>query len=85
MSTSIREKTKNRLLPIVAQFSFYKEKLKDLPSQTSSFFKVLCLTEYWFNDRNSESSLYQFPQYTAIHKHRIPSHKSGQGFTSMTY
>ena len=43
------------------------EKLKDFLSQTGSFFKVLCLTETWLIDRNSESSLYQLPQYTAIH------------------
>ena len=55
------------------------EKLKDFLSQTGSFFKVLCLTETWFHDRNSESSLYQLPQYTAIHQHRSPSHKSGRG------
>ena len=54
------------------------EKLKDFLSQTGSFFKVLCLTETWFDDRNSESSLYQLPQYTAIHHHRSPSHKSGR-------
>ena len=53
------------------------EKLKDFLSQTGSFFKVLCLT--WLDDRNSESSLYQLPQYTAIHQHRNPSHKSGRG------
>ena len=46
------------------------EKLKDFLSQTGSFFKVLCLTETWFDDRNSESSLYQLPQYTVIHQHR---------------
>ena len=34
------------------------EKLKDLLSQTCSFFKGLCFTETWFDDRNSESSLY---------------------------
>ena len=45
------------------------EKLKDFLSQTGSFFKVLCLTETWFDDRNSESLLYQLPQYTAIHQH----------------
>ena len=42
------------------------------------FFKVLCLTETWFDDRNSESSLYQLPQYTVIHQHRSPSHKNGR-------
>ena len=55
------------------------EKLKDFLSQTGSFSKVLCLTETWFDDRNSESSLDQLPQYTAIHQHRSPSHKSGRG------
>ena len=55
------------------------ERLKDFLSQTGSFFKVVCLTETWFDDRNSESSLYQLPQYTAIHQHRSPSHKSRQG------
>ena len=54
------------------------EKLKDFFSQTGSFFKVLCLTETWFHDRNNESSLYQLPQYTAIHQNRS-SHKSGRG------
>ena len=43
------------------------EKLKDFLSQTGSFFKVLCLTETWLIHRNSESSLYQLPQYTAIY------------------
>ena len=43
------------------------EKLKDFLSQTGTFFKVLCLTETWLIDRNSESLLYQLPQYTAIH------------------
>ena len=33
------------------------EKLKDFLSETGSFFKVICLTETWFDDRNSESSL----------------------------
>ena len=55
------------------------EKLKDFLSQIGSFSKVLCLTETWFDDRNSESSLDQLPQYTAIHQHRSPSHKSGRG------
>ena len=55
------------------------EKLKDFLSQTGSSFKVLCLTETWFEYRNSESSLYQLPQYTAIHQNRSPSHKSGRG------
>ena len=55
------------------------EKLKDFLSQRGSFFKVLCLTGTWFHDRNSESSLYQLPQYTAIHQNRSPSHKSGRG------
>ena len=31
------------------------EKLKDFLSQTGSFFKVECLNETWFDDRNSES------------------------------
>ena len=44
------------------------EKLKDFLSQTISFLKVLCLTETWFDDRNSESVLYQLPKYTAIHQ-----------------
>ena len=55
------------------------EKLKDFLSQAGSFFKVLSLTETWFDDRNSESWLYQLPQYTAIHQHRSPSHKSSRG------
>ena len=55
------------------------EKLKDLLSQTGSFFKVLCVTETWFLDRNSEKSLYQPPQCIAIHQNRSPSHKSGRG------
>ena len=55
------------------------EKLKDFLSQTGSFFKILCLTETWLDDRNSESSLYQLPQYTAIHQNKSPSHKSGRG------
>ena len=38
------------------------EKFKDFLSQTGSFFKVLSLTETWFDDRTSESSLYQLPQ-----------------------
>ena len=33
------------------------EKLNDFISQTGPFFKVLCLTENWFYDRNSENSL----------------------------
>ena len=44
------------------------EKLKDFLSQTVSLFKVLCLTETCFDDRNSESVLYQLPKYTAIHQ-----------------
>ena len=44
------------------------EKLKDFLSQTVSLFKVLCLTETWFDDRNSDSVLYQLPKYTAIHQ-----------------
>ena len=55
------------------------QKPKDFLSQTGSFFKVLCLTETRFYDRNRESSLYQLPQYTAIHQHRNPYHKSGRG------
>ena len=55
------------------------ERLKDFLSQTGSFFKVLYLTETWFDDRNSESSVYQLPKYTAIHQYRSPSHKSGRG------
>ena len=35
------------------------EKLKDFLSQ--SLFKAMCLTETWFDDRNSESLLYQLP------------------------
>ena len=37
------------------------------------------LTETWFDDRNSESSLCQLTQYTANHQYGRPSHKSGQG------
>ena len=55
------------------------EKRKDFHSQRGSFFKVLCLTETWLDDRNSEILLYQLPQYTAIHQHRSSSHKSGRG------
>ena len=55
------------------------EKLEDFLSQTGSFFKVLYITGTQFDDRNSESQLYQLPQYTAIHQHRSPSHKSGWG------
>ena len=47
---------------------------KILKNSRIFFFKVL-----WFNDRNSESSLYQLPQYTAIHQHMSPSHKYGRG------
>ena len=54
------------------------EKLKDFLSHTGSFFKVICLPETWLDDRNGEISLYQLPQYTAIHQHRSP-HKSGRG------
>ena len=54
-------------------------KPKAFLSQTGSFFKVLCLTETWFDDRNSGSSLYQLPQYTAIHQRRSPSHKNDRG------
>ena len=55
------------------------EKLKDCLSQAGTFFKFLCLTETWFDDRNSENSLYQLPQYTTIHQHRSPPHRSGRG------
>ena len=55
------------------------QKLKGFLSQTGSFFKVLYLTGTWFDDRNSERSLYQLPQYTAIHQRRSPSHKRGRG------
>ena len=44
-----------------------------------ALFKVLCLTETWFDDRSSKSWLYQLPQYVAIHQHKSPSHKSGRG------
>ena len=40
------------------------EKLKDFLSQTGPFFEVLRLTETWFDDRNSESLLYQLPQHS---------------------
>ena len=66
----------------IAQKNF--EKLEDLVSQTDSFFKVLCLTETWFDDRMSESLLYQLPQCTVIHHHRSPSQKSGGGGVSST-
>ena len=52
---------------------------KDFLSQTGSFFSVLCLTETWFDFRNSESSLYQLSKYIASHQHKSPSHKSGRG------
>ena len=55
------------------------EKLMNFLSQTGSFFKVLCLTETLFDDTNSKSSLYQLPQYTAIHQYMSPSHKRGRG------
>ena len=55
------------------------EKLKDFLSQAGSFFKALCLTKTCFDDRNSKSLLYQLPQYTVIHQHESPSHKSGRG------
>ena len=64
------------------------EKLEDFLSQTDSFFKVLCLIETWFDDRTSESSLYQLSQCTVIHQHRSPSQKSrggGVSSTSMTH
>ena len=51
------------------------EKPKDFLSQTDSFFEVLCLTETWFDDRNSESWLYQLSQHVAIEQHRSPFHK----------
>ena len=54
------------------------ENFKDFLSQTGSSFKVLCLTKTWFDDKNSESLLYQLPQFTAIHQHRSQSHKSGR-------
>ena len=54
------------------------EKLKNFLSQAGSFFKVLCLTETFFDDRNSESFFYQLPKETAIHQHRSPSHKNGR-------
>ena len=53
------------------------EKLKYFLSQTVCFFKVLCLSETWFDDRNSESSPYQLPKYTGILQHRSLSHKNG--------
>ena len=53
-------------------------RIKDFLSQTGSLFKVICLSETWLDDRNSESSLYQMHRYTAIHQHMSPSHKSGQ-------
>ena len=34
------------------------EKFKGFLFKTGSFFQVLCLTETWFDDRNSESWLY---------------------------
>ena len=37
------------------------------------------LNETWFDDRSSESLLYQLPQNTVIHQHRNPCHKSGRG------
>ena len=54
------------------------EKLKDFLSQTGSFFKVLYLTETWFSDRNSESSFYQLPQYTAVHQQESFSYKPSE-------
>lgn len=42
------------------------------------FVEVLCLTESWFNNKNSEYSLYELPQYTT-HQRGVPSHKSGRG------
>ena len=61
------------------------EKLKDFLSQTGSFYKVLCLTEIWFDDINTESSPYLLQQYTAIHQHRSLSHKSGWGGGTSMY
>ena len=55
------------------------EKLKDILSQTGSLLKVLCLTEPWSDDRDSERLLYQLRQYTTIHQHKSPCHKSGWG------
>ena len=40
------------------------EKLEDFLSQTGPFFDVPRLTETWFDDRNSESLLYQLPQHS---------------------
>ena len=50
-----------------------------LKQTQTALLKVLCSTETRFDDRNSESSLYQQPQYTTIHQYRSPSHKSGRG------
>ena len=55
------------------------DKHKDFLSKAGSYLKFLCLSETWFDDRNSESSLCHLPQYTAIHLHGSPSHKSGRG------
>ena len=44
------------------------EKIKEFLSQTGSFFKVLCLTETWFHDRNNTQLFI-----------KSPSHKSGWG------
>ena len=56
-----------------------------LESLAGSFFKVLFLTETLFDDRNSESSLYQLTQYTAIHQHMSPSYKCGWGGGTSMY
>ena len=50
-----------------------------LKQTQTALLKVLCSTETRFDDRNSESSLYQLPQYTTIHQYGSPSHKSGRG------
>ena len=47
------------------------ETLKNFLSQIGSFLKVLCLTETWFDDRTSESSLYQLPQYSYSSKQEL--------------
>ena len=54
------------------------EKLKDILSQTGSLFKVLCLTETWFDDRSSENSFYLLPQSTTIQQYRSSSQKNGR-------
>ena len=47
------------------------ETLKNFLSQIGSFLKVLCLTETWFDDRTSESSLYQLPQHSYSSKQEL--------------